>query len=148
MPGAELARYLFLAGATPFVVLGVAHALATPLSPSDRKGLSPHDPLVAETMTRTHLLLTRRTDLWLTWVGFNLSHSLGVVLFGVLVLLIGRSPASFAAQAPVFVPCAVVVSALYTVLAARYWFRTPLIGCTLALLLFVGAWSVMLLGGA
>jgi hypothetical protein len=148
MPGAELARYLFLAGAAPFLVLGTAHALQTPLGPSDRKGLSPRDPLLAESMTRTHLLLTRRTDLWRAWVGFNFSHSLGVVLFGVLVVLIGRSPASFAAQRTVFVPCAVAVSALYTLLAAKYWFRTPLVGCTLALVLFLGAWSAMLLDGA
>jgi hypothetical protein len=77
----ELSRYIFLAGAVPFVVLGVAHALATPCTPAQRKGLSPRTPAVRDAMTHDTLLLTRRTTMWLAWVGFNLSHSLGAVLF-------------------------------------------------------------------
>ena len=87
----ELSRYLFLAGALPFVFLGTAHAIFTPLRASDRKGLSPDDPALIDAMTRAHVRLTRRVDLWSTWIGFNLSHSLGAVLFGVFVLAIGRS---------------------------------------------------------
>jgi hypothetical protein len=86
---------LFLAGSVPFVLLGIAHALATPQSPSDRRGLSPHDPSLTEAMSRATVRLTRRTDLWRAWVGFNLSHSLGAVAFGIVVLLVGRSDASF-----------------------------------------------------
>lgn len=111
----EIDRYLFLAGALPFVVLGVAHAFATPRTPAEAKGLSPRDPALRDAMVRESVLLTRRTNLWLAWVGFNLSHSLGAVLFGALVLLIGRSPASFRAEAGVFLPLAVVVSGLYLV---------------------------------
>ena len=43
----EVARILFLAGAAPFLLLGVAHALNTPLRPGDRKGLSPRDQSLA-----------------------------------------------------------------------------------------------------
>lgn len=119
----ELSRYLFLAGALPFIILGSAHALATPGSPGESKGLSPRDPALREAMSKDTVLLTRRTTMWLGWVGFNLSHSLGAVLFGSVVLLIGRSPASFQGQASLFLPFAVVVSGLYVALAARYWFR-------------------------
>ena len=105
----ELSRFLFLAGACPFVVLGVAHAVATPQAVGERKGLSPADPALAEAMVRARPRLTGRTDMWRAWVGFNLSHSLGVVLFGALVLLMGRSPNVFAAQARLFVPLAVGV---------------------------------------
>jgi hypothetical protein len=68
----ELSRYLFLGGALPFLLLGGAHALHTPRKPSDRKGLSPWDPTMAESMARTRVLLTGRTDMWGGWVGFNL----------------------------------------------------------------------------
>lgn len=124
----ELSRYLFLAGAVPFVVLGIVHALYTPRSTSDENGLSPRDPAMREAMVKETLLLTRRTTLWQTWVGFNFSHSLGAVLFGAAVLLIGRSAASFEAQANVFLPFAVVVCGLYLAIGARYWFRNPIIG--------------------
>src|SRR5687767_14028808 len=117
---AELSRYLFLAGALPFVVLGTIHALVTPRLTTDSKGLSPRDPALREAMAKDTLLLTRRTNMWLAWVGFNLSHSLGAVLFGAAVLLVGRSDASFQTQANVFLPFAVVVSGLY--LAIGLWY--------------------------
>src|SRR5215510_1675157 len=118
---AELSRYLFLLGGLPFVVLGLAHARATPLTVDERKGLSPRDPAYRQTMTEQTLLLTRRTNLWLAWVGFNLSHSLGAILFGVVVLLVGRSSIAFGANGSIFVPLAIMVSGMYLAIGARYW---------------------------
>jgi hypothetical protein len=142
----ELDRYLFLAGALPFVVLGLAHALATPLATGDRKGLSPADPALAEAMTRGRVLLTGRTDLWRCWVGFNLSHSLGAVAFGVSVLAVGRSAESYAAQAAVCGPLAVLVSGAFLAIGVRYWFRTPIAGCAIAFACFALAWAVRIAG--
>jgi hypothetical protein len=34
----------------------------------------------------------------ISWVGFNLSHSLGAITFGLFVLVVGRSSESFASQ--------------------------------------------------
>jgi len=144
---AELSRYLFLVGALPFVFLGLAHALATPRTPAESKGLSPRDPAFREAMSQETFLLTRRTNMWLTWVGFNLSHSLGAVLFGAVVLLIGRSPASFRAEAGVFLPLALVVSGLYFVLGLRYWFRTPIIGIALSGVCFIASCVLFVMGG-
>jgi hypothetical protein len=87
----EASRYLFLLGAVPFVALGIAHAFHTPSTPEQRKGLSPRDPAYGRSMAEQTVLLTKRTDLWRAWVGFNLSHSLGAVVFGLLVLLVARS---------------------------------------------------------
>ena len=143
----ELSRYLFLIGALPFIVLGLAHAVATPQTPADAKGLSPRDPGVRDAMAHDSVLLTRRTTLWLAWVGFNLSHSLGALLFGAVVVLIGRSSASFEAQATVFLPLAVLVSATYLVLGVRYWFRTPIIGISLASVCFVVSWVLFAKAG-
>jgi len=42
----ELSRYISLMGALPFVVLGIAHAFATPRTPAQSKGLSPRDPVL------------------------------------------------------------------------------------------------------
>lgn len=144
---AELSRYVFLLGALPFIVLGIAHALATPLTPEASKGLSPRDLAYRRSMTEQTVLLTRRTNLWLAWVGFNLSHSLGVELFGVVVLLVGRSPAAFAANAPTFVPLAIVVSGLYLAIGLRYWFHTPIIGIIISSVCFVLSGVLGLLAG-
>ena len=138
----EISRYLFLAGGLVLVLLGVAHAILTPRHSRQAAGLSPSDPQVATAMSQTHLRLTRRTNMWLAWIGFNYSHSLGLVVLGVLVLLIGRSEASFAVEAKVFVPFAFFASAIYLLLALTYWFRTPIIGCGLCCFLFLCSWLV------
>src|SRR5262245_45579967 len=91
-------------------------------------------------MARERILLTGRTDMWRVWVGSNLSHSLGLVFFGVLVVLVARTPASFGHNATLFLPLAVVVSLAYLSLGLAYWFRTPLIGLGLSVLLLSTAW--------
>jgi hypothetical protein len=142
----ELSRSLYLAGALPFFVLGIAHALATPRAPADVKGLSPSDPQLAEAMTRSGLRLTRRTDMWRAWVGFNLSHSLGAVIFAAFVFVTGRSAPAFAAEAHIGIPFALVVAAVYLWLARLYWFRTPFLGCLLSVVLFLAAWITRMMG--
>lgn len=144
---AEVSRYLFLLGALPFLVLGAAHALATPLTTGEDKGLSPRDRAYRQGMAGQTVLLTRRTNLWLAWVGFNLSHSLGAVLFGVVVLLIGRSPAAFTANSAAFVPLAIVVTGLYLAIGLRYWFRTPIVGIILSSVCFVSSGVLLLVAG-
>ena len=143
----ELSRYLFLIGALPFIVFGLLHAAATPLTPAHAKGLSPRDPAVRDAMAHDTILLTRRTTVWLAWVGFNLSHSLGLLLVGLVVVLIGRTSASFQAQAAVFLPLAVVVSATYVVLGVRYWFKTPILGISLASVCFLVSWVLFAMAG-
>jgi hypothetical protein len=138
----DLARYLFVAGAAPFLVLGADHVLATPLAPGDRKGLSPRDPAVADAMRATTPLLTRRIDVWMGWVGFNLSHSLGAIAFGSFVTAIGLTPGAFAVLSFVCVPLAALVAAAYLALGLRYWFRTPIAGCALSLACFLASWVV------
>jgi hypothetical protein len=140
----ELSRFLFLAGALPFLLLGSAHAVHTPRQPHDRKGLSPSDPSLAESMARSRFILTGRTDVWRAWVCFNLSHSLGLVLLGVLVVLVGRTSASFAYNAALFLPLAVVVSIAYLILTVAYTFRTPIMGVGLSVFLFSAAWVLYL----
>lgn len=142
----EPSRFLYLVGAVPFLFLGTAHALATPLSQQDRKGLSPRDPALPGAMAQSGLYLTSRTDVWRAWVGFNLSHSLGAVLFGVLVMLTGRTQAVFAMESPVAVPLAISVAAIYFVLGLRYWFRVPTTGIAISLACFTLAWIVRLSG--
>ena len=98
-------------------------------------------------MQQDSVLLTRRTTVWLGWVGFNLSHSLGAVLFGAVVVLVGRNQAMFEAQATLFLPLAALVSGLYLALAIRFWFRTPIIGVALSSACFLVSWALFLLRG-
>jgi hypothetical protein len=142
---ATLSRYLFLLGALPYVALGLLHAFLTPLTMDQAKALSPRDPAFRLAMAQQTVLLSRRTNIWLGWVAFNLSHSLGVFLFGIVVLLIGRSQASFAGQAAVFVPLAFLVTTAHLALALSYSFpRDAMLGISFAIVCFVTAWVFMI----
>jgi hypothetical protein len=136
----DTGRLCFLAGALPYLVLGSAHAWHTPTRPGEKKGLSARDPGVEQAMTATAPRLTDRTDLWRAWVGFNYSHSLGAVLFGLFVVLIGRNEAAYAANAPLAAPLALLVALAYLALGLKYWFRTPIIGIGVSVVGFALAW--------
>ena len=140
----EFARWAFLLGALPFLVLGVAHLRHTPLRVTDRKGLSPRDPALAEAMTKSSPMLTSATDIWRAWVGFNISHSAGAIIFALFVLIIGRSAESFNAQAMLVLPLSVVIAASYLWMAVRFWFRIPVIGVAVSLVAFTASWATML----
>ena len=69
------------------------------------------------------------------------------MLFGIVVLLVGWSPATFEASWGTFVPLAIVVSGLYLAIGLRYWFRTPIVGILLSSVCFLSAGALRLLAG-
>lgn len=81
--------------------------------------------------------------MWLAWVGFNLSHALGVLVFGAVVVMLGWDAAAFSQHARTGVPLAVVVASLYLYLGTQYWFRTPILGCALSVACFVASWLAL-----
>lgn len=68
------------------------------------------------------------------------------MLFACFVVVIGRSDASYASQATLAAPLALVVSLGYLVLGIKYWFRTPIIGIGVSVAFFAGAWICIRLG--
>ncbi len=78
---------LILLGAAIFVMLGTIHAVYTLRSSPDGGPMTPVRPEVRAAMVEPGGLgLAPRIDsnLWRAWVGFNLSHSVGVVAIGVI----------------------------------------------------------------
>jgi hypothetical protein len=90
-------------------------------------------------MVRARLRLAPQTSIWLAWQGFNLSHSLGLVGFGVIGLGLGivrESLGSWRAPVDGFF---VLLSATYCLLAVRFWFRVPAIALGIATVCFLAA---------
>jgi hypothetical protein len=77
--------------------------------------------------------------MWRAWIGFNVSHSLGLLLFGLLYgyLALVEPDVLFGSWFVLLVGFAMLSS--YAVLAWAYWFSTPLIGIVIALVLFVAS---------
>src|SRR5499433_3986941 len=117
---------LLILGGAVFGVLGGLHAIYTLLDLRNPRRLVPVDPSVAHAMANSALTLSRGgTDMWRAWIGFNFSHSLGLLLVGALGIWAGfrikALPASIA-------PALTLIGCLYLVLALRYWFRATAIG--------------------
>src|SRR6516165_12203614 len=88
-PSPMIAVLLILGGSIS-CVLGGLHASYTLLDLHNPRWLVPADPSVAQAMANSALKLSRGgTDMWRAWIGFNFSHSLGVLLFGGLAIWSG-----------------------------------------------------------
>jgi hypothetical protein len=139
----SLIAILLILGGTVFVALGGLHAAYTLLDLHNPRRLVPVDPSVRNAMANSAVRLSRGgTDMWRAWVGFNFSHSLGVLLFGALAVWLGsrinRLPAGF-------IPALILIGCIYLVLALRYWFRAPAIGIAIGTSCFAAAWILSLI---
>ena len=60
--------------------------------------LHPADPDLIERMRQTPIRLTRQTDLWRCWIGFNGSHGLGVLGYGAMLMGLAATDAGVFAR--------------------------------------------------
>jgi hypothetical protein len=97
------------------------------------------DQALIHQMASTSVRLSRgRTNMWDAWLGFNLSHGLGAVIFG-LVCVGGGVFARNLALPKMTLLLPVLVGAIYLLLAIRFWFLVPAIGIAIATgFLFIG----------
>jgi hypothetical protein len=135
---------LLCLGGGVFGLLGALHAIYTLLDLRNPRRLVSADPSVAQAMANSALKLSAgRTDMWRAWIGFNFSHSLGVLLVAGLALWAGSRINTL----PVgVIPVLTLMGCLYLVLALLYWFRIPAIGVAIGTGCFAAAWILSLRG--
>ena len=81
-------------------------------------------------------------DMWRAWIGFNFSHSLGVLLFGALAIWAGFRAKTLPAAV---MPALTLIGCIYEVLCLLYWFRYPAIGVAIVTGCFAVAWILSLI---
>ena len=74
------ARILMVLSASIILTLGVVHLVYTFWGPK----LTPRDPALQISMSQISPVITNETTMWRCWVGFNASHSMGLILFGLV----------------------------------------------------------------
>src|SRR5262250_2744135 len=142
MPRTRMIDLLILGGAV-FSVLGSLHTIYTLLDLRNPRRLVPVDPSVAHAMASSALRLSGgRTDMWRAWIGFNFSHSLGVMLVGALGLWAGFRIKML--PVGIIIPALTLIGCAYEVLALLYWFRFPAIGVAVGTGCFAAAWLLSL----
>lgn len=134
-----MAQVLLTFAGASFVVLGALHGLLTLRDVTNPRAFTPTDAAVRHAMEGARLALNPRANIWQAWLGFNLSHSLGTVLFGSgLLFLAWHHLATFKASHLVQV-VALVIAAAYVVISYRFWFWGPALGSGFAFVCILGA---------
>ncbi len=125
---------MVLSGAIVFT-LGTLHLLYTFRGPK----LTPRDPALRASMEQISPVITRETTMWRAWVGFNATHSLGAMLFGMIYGYLAIAHAALLFQSAYLLTVGLLMLGALVVLARLYFFRIPLIGVGAALGFYVAS---------
>ena len=118
---------LIVTGAAVLVLLGIGHVVFTLQSKPTGGPMMPLNSSVREAMlieSGLGLAPNVQSTLYRAWVGFNLSHSLGVIAVGAVLVWHAIAENGAAIDEPWFVALALGPVA-YLVLAVTYWFDKP-----------------------
>jgi hypothetical protein len=88
-------------------------------------------------MKESTLAITKETNMWRAWVGFNISHGIGILFFSLTYLYLSTFYTSFLESSLFFMSAAPIISLTYFILSKKYWFSIPAIGSAIGLLCFV-----------
>jgi len=122
------------------LVLGVVHLVFTWVGPN----LRPRDPALEAAMRQVPLGITTETTIWRAYVGFNASHAMALLLFGLVYGFLALRHPALLFESTFLRAVGVVMLAGLAVLARLYWFSVPLAGVSFALVCFVASIVVAL----
>jgi len=99
--------------------------------------LTPVDGQLEMAMKHVAPRISSETTMWKSWVGFNVSHSMGLILFGLIYGYLAVCRWDVLQRSYFLAAVGLVVLVSYVVLARVFWFNDPLIGVSAATLLYV-----------
>jgi len=127
-----IAPWLIAASAGIVLVLGALHLLYT----FHGSKLLPRDAELQARMQAVSPVITRQTTMWKTWIGFNASHSGGLILFGAVYGYLALAQSEVLFHSPFLLALGLAALLGWVLLARAYFFRIPLVGVALATLLY------------
>ena len=101
--------------------------------------LTPRDSALQTRMAEVSPVISRRTTMWKTWIGFNASHSMGALLFGLVYGYLALAHSALLFNSAFLLGVGLLMLGGWVVLGKRYWFSVPLQGIGIALVLYVAA---------
>src|SRR5436190_22565353 len=129
-----LAKYLWIAGSLPFIVLGSIHLYYTFFS----NKFSSRTSSVDEAMKNSFPVLIKETTMWKAWIGFNASHSSGAMYIGLINFFAAICYPEILSSS-VFLFLNIITVLFYCWLGKKYWFGIPLKGILMATFCFMAS---------
>jgi len=129
------AKLLMVLSAGIIFTLGAVHLTYTFWGPN----LSPRDPTLQISMSQISPVITKETTMWRCWVGFNATHSMGLILFGLVFGFLALAHEQLLFRSPFLLVVGLAMLVGLVVLCKFYFFRAPLIGVGVSLACYVAS---------
>jgi hypothetical protein len=123
------ARIFMVLSASIILMLGVVHLVYTFWGPN----LTPRDPALQISMSQISPIITKETTMWRAWVGFNASHSMGLILFALVFGYLALAHGQLLFQSPFLLLVGLAMLGGLVVLCKVYFFSAPLTGVCISL---------------
>ena len=121
------AQAWFIAGASVAMLAGGLHVLLTLVDVVRPTYFAPRDAALTSALEDTRMRFGGKAapSMWNAWLGFNLSHGLGVFTVGLLGLLIATYDFDLVTRIDAIRPVTIAFAAVYFVISLRFWFWAP-----------------------
>jgi len=97
----------------------------------------PRDPDLTARMMTVSPVISEETTMWKTWVGFNATHSFGLILFGAIYGYLAICHSAFLFRSRFLLALGFTLLLGYAVIARLYFFTAPFRGVVLAAVLYL-----------
>ena len=118
--------------------LGAIHLICTFYGPQ----LTPRDPALQISMSQVSPVISKETTMWRCWVGFNATHSMALLLFGLVFGFLALAHGEVLFHSPFLLVVGLAMLAGLVVLCKLFFFRVPLIGVSIALVCYVASVAI------
>lgn len=135
-----MAHYFWAFGSLIFIILGSIHLIYTFFT---NKFSSRNQNVISE-MKASYPILTKHTTMWKAWVGFNASHSMGVLFFGIINLYIAFKYFDDFQLDYFFFILNILIVGFYVWLGKKYWFNIPFSGALITLICYVLSFGIII----
>ena len=133
-----IAKVLMVLSAGIILTLGVLHLVYTFWGPK----LTPRDPALQISMSQISPVITKETTMWRCWVGFNASHSMGLILFGLVFGFLALAHGQLLFHSLFLLVVGLAMVSGFVVLAKVYWFSTPFRSVCISLACYIASISL------
>jgi hypothetical protein len=130
-----IAKLLMVVSASIAFALGVVHLVYTFWGSM----LMPRDPALQISMSQISPVITKETTMWRCWVGFNASHSMGLILFGLVFGFLALAHDELLFGSTFLLAVGLAMLGGFVVLCKLYFFTSPLTGISISLACYVAS---------
>ena len=104
--------------------------------------LTPRDPALQISMSQVSPVISKETTMWRCWVGFNATHSMALLLFGLVFGFLALAHGEVLFRSPFLLVVGLAMLAGLVVLCKLFFFRVPLIGVSISLVCYVASVAI------